>query len=151
MLSSFHEMQKRKVILKSSCNLYSRTFNIVKLNFVSIRPTAHNQTKERQETLLFKNNKSALTMQLWRKKVSEANLKPMNAEFQQGKGTPKRARAKEKIILLLDLISNWRWIQNLGSKQSWITLVLEIKIHHLEFCQTKLWMRIVPLIFTSPQ
>lgn len=45
-------------------------------------------------------------MQLWRKKVSEANLKPMNAEFQQGKGTPKRARAKEKIILLLDLISN---------------------------------------------
>lgn len=99
-------MQKRKVILKSSCSLYSRTFNIVKLNFVSIRPTAHNQARERQETLLFKNNKSALTMQLWRKKVSEANLKPMNAEFQQGKGTPKRACAKEKIILLLDLISN---------------------------------------------
>lgn len=99
-------MQKRKVISGSSCSVYSRIFRIVKMNFVSIRTIAHNQARERQETLLFKNNKSPLTTQLWRKKVSEAYLKPINAEFQQGKATLKRTCAKEKIILLLDLISN---------------------------------------------
>lgn len=74
-------MQKRKVVFRSSRSVYSRTFNIIKLNFVSITSTAHNQARERQETFLFANNKSALTMQLWRKEVSEAHPKPINAEF----------------------------------------------------------------------
>lgn len=62
--------------------------------------------KERQETLVFENNRSALTMQLCRKKASEAQLKQINAVFWRGKTIMKRACAEEKFIFLLDLTSN---------------------------------------------
>jgi len=64
------------------------------------------QAREVQETCLLKNSRSAVTMQLWGKKASEAHSKPINAKFQQGEATLKRTCAKEKIIVLLDLISN---------------------------------------------
>lgn len=73
---------------------------------MSVRATAHNQARKRQETLVYENNRSALTILLCREKASEAQLKQINAVFWQGKAILKRACAEEKFIFLLDLTSN---------------------------------------------
>lgn len=93
------------MMLRSSCSGSSRMFNIVKLNLVSIRPTAHKQARERQETLLSKQYKCSNNAAA-EKEGFKSHPKPIHAMFQQGKATVKRACTKEKMMLLLNLICN---------------------------------------------